>query len=121
MDALHRLPAEVQPRRRRPDSAPLGRVCADELGVDPAVAADLRRLYGGEAGRVAAYADGLDRIDPRGPDIWAQVDFARDEEWALTVDDVVARRTTLAVRGLATASVRDAVGRRLATREPARA
>jgi len=70
--------------------------------LDPDVTTHLIHLYGEEARRVAAYGDraggALDRLDPRGPDIWAQVDFARDEESALTVDDVVARRTTLAVR-----------------------
>ena len=50
---------------------------------------------------------------PRGPDIWAQVDFACDEESALTVDDVLSRRTTLAVRGLASGHVSEAVRHRL--------
>jgi glycerol-3-phosphate dehydrogenase len=44
------------------------------------------------------------------------VHFAIDEEWALTVDDIVSRRTTLAVRGLADAEVR----RQIALRFPRR-
>ena len=43
-----------------------------------------------------------------------QVLFARDEEWALTVDDVVERRTTVAVRGLASEDVRARVATALA-------
>ena len=124
MDALGHLPPEVRPRRRRPRAEALGRTCswtAESLlrrRLEPDVAMHLIRLYGADAPRVAAHGDCaagvLDRIDPRGPDIWAQVDFARDEESALTVDDIVARRTTLAVRGLASPVVAEAVRRRLA-------
>jgi glycerol-3-phosphate dehydrogenase len=49
---------------------------------------------------------GLRRIAAEGPDIWAQAQYAKDEEWALCVDDVVRRRTTLELRGLATPEVR---------------
>jgi glycerol-3-phosphate dehydrogenase len=124
MDALGHLPVEVRPRRRTPRDDALGQTCPSaaasllRASLDPDVAMHLIRLYGADAPRVAAYGDqtagALDRIDPRGPDIWAQVDFARDEEWALAVDDVVARRTTLAVRGLASAPVVEAVRGRLA-------
>ena len=41
-----------------------------------------------------------------GRTIWAQVAYARDNEWAETVDDVLRRRTTVTVRGLDTTSVR---------------
>ena len=34
-----------------------------------------------------------------GPDIWAQVEWARDHEWASDPADVLARRTTVAARG----------------------
>lgn len=129
MDALRNLPAEVRLRRRRPRTEPLGRTCpstAEPLlraRLDPDVAMHLIHLYGEDALRVAAYGDralgALDRIDARGPDIWAQVDFARDEESALTVDDVVARRTTLAVRGLASRHVAEAVRERLGSRDGA--
>jgi glycerol-3-phosphate dehydrogenase len=53
------------------------------------------------------------RIHPSGPDVWAQVTYARDHEWACTVDDVVRRRTTLTVRGLDDATVRDKVAQLL--------
>jgi glycerol-3-phosphate dehydrogenase len=42
--------------------------------------------------------------------VWAQAYFAIDKEWAVTVDDVISRRTTLAVRGLAGAGVRAELG-----------
>jgi glycerol-3-phosphate dehydrogenase len=53
----------------------------------------------------------LERIHPLSPDVWAQAYHAVDREWATTVEDVVRRRTTIAVRGLATPDVRDQVER----------
>ncbi|ARQ71627.1 glycerol-3-phosphate dehydrogenase/oxidase [Streptomyces marincola] len=50
-----------------------------------------------------------ERIHPEGPEIWAQVVYARDREWAATADDVLRRRTTLTVRGLDTEEVRAGV------------
>jgi glycerol-3-phosphate dehydrogenase len=125
MDALRHLPAEVRLHPRPPRTEPLGHPCssatASLLGtrLDRDVATHLIQLYGEDARRVAAYddhvPDALDRIDPRGPDVWAQVDFARDEEWALLVSDVVARRTTLGVRGLTSGPLDTAVRERLGT------
>jgi len=123
IDALCHLPIEVRPRRSKPRTEPLGRKCSStaesllRARLDPDVTTHLIHLYGDDARRVAAYGDrargALERVDPRGPDIWAQVDFARDEESALTVDDVVTRRTTLAMRGLASGPVGEAVRERL--------
>ncbi|HEX4929643.1 MAG TPA: glycerol-3-phosphate dehydrogenase/oxidase [Gaiellaceae bacterium] len=120
MDALAQLPPEVRPRRRSPTGTPLGRRCSAanleylRRRVDVDVAAHLGRLYGDDARGVAACGD-LDRIDPRGPDVWAQVDYALERESAVTVDDVVRRRTTLEVRGLASGAVREAIEARLPT------
>jgi glycerol-3-phosphate dehydrogenase len=55
-------------------------------------------------------------VHAAGPDVWAQVLYALDHEWAVTVEDVVRRRTTLAVRGLATSEVREAIAATLAER-----
>ena len=55
-----------------------------------------------------------ERIHPDGPDVWAQVVYAATDEWAFDVDDVVRRRTTVEVRGLATSEIRDEVAKRLA-------
>ena len=57
-----------------------------------------------------------ERIHPDAPEIWAQVVYARDHEWAETADDVLRRRTTLTIRGLATDEVR-AQGRGAAGRQ----
>lgn len=125
LDALHRLPPRVRPRRLalRDDPlpgaqpAPVGRL---RMRLGRAVTAHLLRLYGGEAGKLLDYAatfpDALERISPLAPDIWAQVHHAVREEWALTVNDVVRRRTTLGVRGLDTPPVRARVSRLLESR-----
>jgi glycerol-3-phosphate dehydrogenase len=125
MDALRHLPAEVRPRRRSPRDQPLGYPCSHasesllRARLDSDTAIHLIRLYGEDVRRIAAYEDyvpdAFDRIHPQGPDVWAQVDFGRDEEWALTVDDIVRRRTTLAVRGLGSGPVAEAVRKRLAS------
>ncbi|MDT0345689.1 glycerol-3-phosphate dehydrogenase/oxidase [Streptomyces litchfieldiae] len=54
-----------------------------------------------------------ERVHPDGPEIWAQVVYARQHEWAETVDDVLRRRTTLTVRGLDTDDVRARVAETL--------
>jgi len=80
--------------------------------VDPAVWRHLTHLYGDEAARVAAA--GPEPVHPAGPDVWGQVRHAIDREWARTVEDVVRRRTTLAVRGLATPGIRSEIAATLA-------
>jgi glycerol-3-phosphate dehydrogenase len=54
------------------------------------------------------------RIHPDGPDVWAQVVYAASHEWACNADDVLRRRTTVEVRGLATDAVRAEVAAMLA-------
>jgi len=83
--------------------------------LDPGVASHLVQIYGSQAAVVVAerrlHSNAMERIHPDGPDIWAQAYYAVDREWAATVDDVVRRRTTLAVRGLATPALRATIGR----------
>ncbi|MFB4294069.1 glycerol-3-phosphate dehydrogenase/oxidase [Nonomuraea sp. ATR24] len=86
--------------------------------MDPLVARHLASHYGTLAFDVARLiredpALG-ERMHPDGPDIWAQAVYARDHEWAVTVDDVLRRRTTLTVRGLDTDDVRARVAALLA-------
>jgi glycerol-3-phosphate dehydrogenase len=73
--------------------------------LDPAVCAHLVHLYGSLADEVLAPAvadlDLLHRIHPEGPDIAAQALYAREVEWACRPEDVLRRRTTLGLRGLA--------------------
>jgi glycerol-3-phosphate dehydrogenase len=81
--------------------------------MDPLVARHLATHYGTIAfdlARLIREDPALgERIHPDGPDIWAQAVYARDHEWAATVDDVVRRRTTLTVRGLDTPGVRSRI------------
>jgi glycerol-3-phosphate dehydrogenase len=115
LDALRALPSGVRPRRLRPDLDPLPgssppdqRVLRSRL--DAATARHLTELYGGEAAELLRYSDrfpdALERVHPAGPDLWAQVRHAAEEEWAMTVEDVARRRTTLAIRGLDTGIAR---------------
>ena len=132
-----RIALEVLTRIAEPRLAGLGRghaafgvkdevlpEASDEPGVvdaelDPGVASHLGQIYGAEAFKVVAqrqlHPNAMERIHPDGPDIWAQAYYAMDSEWATTVDDVVRRRTTLAVRGLATPALRATIGRLAAT------
>src|SRR5207247_5275 len=77
-----------------------GMLRRDRVRFQPA---GLRALAG-------AMADGLERIHPSGPDVWAQVAYAFRSEWARTVDDVARRRTTLAGRGLLTEEIVARIG-----------
>jgi glycerol-3-phosphate dehydrogenase len=71
--------------------------------IDARTRAHLARLYGTLSQDVLteAGADGelLRPLHPDGPDIAAQVVYAGRCEWACSADDVLRRRTTVAVRG----------------------
>jgi glycerol-3-phosphate dehydrogenase len=86
-----------------------------DVDVDPAVASHLGRIYGFDSYQVVAqrrlHANAMERIHPNGPDVWAQAYHAVEREWAVTVDDVVRRRTTLAVRGLASPELKAEIAR----------
>jgi glycerol-3-phosphate dehydrogenase len=88
---------------------------APNLGED--TAAHLATHYGSIAFEIARLAgerpELAERIHPEAPEIWAQVVYARDHEWAETVEDVLRRRTTLMIRGLDTPEVRERVRRML--------
>jgi glycerol-3-phosphate dehydrogenase len=113
LDVLRRLSDPRLARLRLVDDAlPEAAGGLDDLDgdVDPAVALHLARVYGCDSYQVIAqrrvHRNAMERIHPDGPDVWAQAHHAVEREWAATVDDVVRRRTTLAVRGLASAAVR---------------
>jgi glycerol-3-phosphate dehydrogenase len=109
IEALQRIrgPLGLDRVETRPFALPGASREAPRLAVelDPEVEAHLRHLYGSRAGEVAARAAEdaslRERLHPDGPDIAAQVVFAREHEWATTADDVLRRRTTVALRGLA--------------------
>jgi glycerol-3-phosphate dehydrogenase len=123
LDALANLPPEVRPSRIRLSADPLpgalqaGAANALRRRVDARTASHLLGLYGGEAVRVLAFADtepnALEPIHQDGPDIWAQAHFAVDEEMAVKAEDIAARRTTLGLRGLASAQMLGELGRLL--------
>jgi len=96
-----------------PGAAEPDRVSAQLPDVEPELALHLARTYGELAGEVLAHAadrpDAFDPIVPGEPEIVAQVVYARDREWAVDAEDVLRRRTTLALRGLATPDVRSRV------------
>ncbi|TRV75384.1 glycerol-3-phosphate dehydrogenase/oxidase [Streptomyces sp. 130] len=128
------LAEDMEPMARLPRKLPLPGIAspnavAHRLLVDggtpgPRMAADTARHlathYGSLAFDIARLANEnpalAERIHPDAPEIWAQVAYARDHEWAETADDVLRRRTTLTIRGLATDEVRAGVEKVLGER-----
>jgi glycerol-3-phosphate dehydrogenase len=115
LDALRHLPDMVKPRRLSLGDVPLpgaapARVYDLHSRLDGASLDHLLHLYGGETGRLLEYSaetsDALQQIAPGAPDLWAQVYHAVREEWALTAEDVIYRRTTLGLRGFDTPRIR---------------
>ena len=119
LDVLHRLHQPQLSALRLVDTqlphAGRGRIELIDGSIDPDVVTHVTGIYGRDSlevlGQRVFHPNALERIHPRGPDVWAQAYHAVDREWATTVEDVVRRRTTIAVRGLATPDVRDQVER----------
>lgn len=123
----HPLGDDYEPISSLPKKLPLPgianpRAVAHRLLVDgpapgPRMAADtakhLATHYGSLSFDIARLANEnpelAERVHPDAPEIWAQVVYARDNEWAETADDVLRRRTTLTIRGLDTDDVRGKV------------
>jgi glycerol-3-phosphate dehydrogenase len=82
---------------------------ADRPDLPDDVVGHLANHYGTYAHELAALMAAepalAKRIHPDGPDVWAQVVYAASDEWAYDVDDVLRRRTTVQVRGLATPEI----------------
>jgi glycerol-3-phosphate dehydrogenase len=122
LDVLHRV-ADPRLIALHLDDDPLPEAAGGlddfDSNVDPSVALHLAQIYGCDSFQVMAqrhrHPNAMQRIHPRGPDVWAQAYHAVEREWAATVDDVVRRRTTLAVRGLASPTVRAEVAHVLAS------
>ena len=102
---LHRIDSEPWPL---PGAAGLDRVSLP-LEVSPTLRTHLLGLYGSLAPEVLepAVTDPtlLEPLTPDAPDIAAQVAYAVEREWARNPDDILRRRTTLALRGLAGAEL----------------
>jgi glycerol-3-phosphate dehydrogenase len=104
--ALHRIDRAPRPLPGAADPE----VVADALvrrlpDLDTATAVHLARAYGSLAFEVLACGP-LEPLAAGGPELEAEVVYARDREWALTVDDVLRRRTTVTLSGRASAAVR---------------
>ncbi|MDQ3670014.1 MAG: glycerol-3-phosphate dehydrogenase/oxidase, partial [Actinomycetota bacterium] len=77
--------------------------------LDPQVCSHLAHLYGTLAEEVLAAGEGgpglLRPLHPEGPDLVAQAVYAVEREWACTAEDILRRRTTVSLRGLAAENV----------------
>ena len=109
LEALERLRADLGLRRIDRHPWPLPGATGIDAAVlpkdlDANVQEHLLHLYGSLAPEVLdGAADDpslLERLDPHGPDIAAQVRYASMHEWAVSADDVIRRRTTCFFRGL---------------------
>ncbi|NKI43507.1 glycerol-3-phosphate dehydrogenase/oxidase [Streptomyces physcomitrii] len=132
MNKLATLPGrplgeDMEPQSQLPKRLPLPgianpravthRLLVDGPAPGPRMAADtakhLATHYGSLALDIARLAEErpelAERIHPDAPEIWAQVAYARDHEWAETAEDVLRRRTTLTIRGLDTEDIRGKV------------
>jgi glycerol-3-phosphate dehydrogenase len=95
---LQRLDSRVTPLPGAADPEVVAAaLCRDRPDFDPTVASLLARTYGSLATEVLA-------LDP--DPFAAQVRYAREHEWAVNGDDVLRRRTTVALRGLDTPEIR---------------
>ncbi len=106
--ALHRIDRRPRPLPGAADPD----VAADALRrrhpeLDEALAAHLAGTYGALAPEVVT-AGALEPLG-EGPEVEAQVVYAREREWAVTADDVLRRRTTLALTGRDSEVVRQRV------------
>ena len=122
VEALRRLP-DPRLSNLQLDDVPLDQAVRavrepSDPDIDPGVVKHLTDSYGRDSSAVVRqrihHSDALKRIHPKGPDVWAQVFHAVEKEWAITVEDIVRRRTTLAVRGLASPTVQEDLARVLA-------
>jgi glycerol-3-phosphate dehydrogenase len=106
---LHRLDRRPWPL---PGATGLDRVVFPPE-FSPSVRSHLIHLYGSLVEEVlepaAEDASLLDPLVPGAPELAAQAVYAATHEWARTAEDVLRRRTTLALRGLATEQVRSDV------------
>jgi glycerol-3-phosphate dehydrogenase len=106
--ALHRIDRRPRPLPGAADPD----VAADALRrrhpeLDEALATHLAGTYGALAPEVMT-AGALEPLG-EGPEVEAQVVYAREREWAVTADDVLRRRTTLALTGRDSEAVRQRV------------
>jgi glycerol-3-phosphate dehydrogenase len=103
---LHRIGGAPQPLPGAEGLAQAGAALARRFPeLEASVRAHLLHLYGSLVSEVLSEAETrpelLEPLHPAGPDIAGQAAYAWSREWATRDEDVVRRRTTLALRGLA--------------------
>jgi glycerol-3-phosphate dehydrogenase len=127
LDALEHLRSELGLHRLDRGPWPLpGATGLDRVTLPselpPATRSNLIHLYGSLASEVLAPAEEdpslLEPVAPGAPELAAQVLYAVTHEWARKPEDVVRRRTTLALRGLATTHVEARVREVLEANQP---
>ena len=97
--ALHRVDARPVPLPGAADPTLVALRVAERFPeLDAESAQHLAHLYGDAAADVARL--GAERVHPEAPDVVGQLAYARRHEWACTDEDVLRRRTTLALRGI---------------------
>ena len=100
---LERAPVPL-PGAADPDAV-VARLLRDHPALAVASARHLARFHGSDALELLAPAREdaalLEALAPGAPEVAAEVRWAREREWAITADDVLARRTTLASLGRA--------------------
>jgi glycerol-3-phosphate dehydrogenase len=101
------VPGAVEPIRET------ARLAREHPEVPESTLAHLVELYGRFAEDVLALgnedASLLGPLHPDGPDLAAQALYALREEWAVSTEDVLRRRTTMSLRGLGSGEVRQRV------------
>jgi len=105
---IHRLDRTPKPLSAAADPGQAARHLAREFPqLAPDVRAHLVHAHGTLVEEVLAPAidrpELLERLHPDAPELVAQAVYAREAEWACTPEDVLRRRTTLALRGLTVA------------------
>jgi glycerol-3-phosphate dehydrogenase len=116
LDALRHLPDRVRPRRLYLSEAPLpgsSPASVHHSHLDGSTLDHLLHLYGSETstllGHSKVHDNALERLTPEAPDLWAQVYHAIREEWALSAEDIIYRRTTLGLRGFDSPELRQRI------------
>jgi glycerol-3-phosphate dehydrogenase len=106
LPVLERAPVPL-PGAADPDAV-VERILGEHPSLPAPSARHLARFHGSDALELLAPAREdpalLEPLAPGAPEVGAQVRWAREREWALTADDVLARRTTLASLGRADAA-----------------
>ena len=127
LDALDHLRSDLGLHRLDPRPRPLpGAAGLDRVSLPPELPPPTRshllHLYGSLAPEVLApAADDPSLLEPLAagaPELAAQALYAATHEWARTPDDVLRRRTTVALRGLDTPAVRERVARTMERAAP---